>query len=86
MSVSTLNDESIKQVNRSNEVEDARIHRECPTSELSDLVDIYAVAAYLPTADWVTRLNLVRPRRDVRCLSATTRFFKRSLDIGVSLT
>ena len=58
---------------------------ERPISELSDLVDIYAVAEYLPPADWVTRLNLVRPRRDVLCLSVTTRFFKRSLDIVVSL-
>jgi len=58
---------------------------ERPISELSDLVDIYAVAEYLPPADWVTRLNLVRPRRDVLCLSVGTRFLKRSLDVVVSL-
>lgn len=53
-------------------------------SQLSDLVDVYAVAEYLPPADWVTRLNLVRPRRDVLCLTPTTRFFKRATDIIVA--
>ncbi|MBI1310429.1 sugar transferase [bacterium] len=53
---------------------------------LADLVDLYAVAEYLPPADWVTRLKLTRPRRDVRCLSPVTRAFKRLLDIAVSLT
>ena len=86
MSASILSEESnpaTKQlpVNGAAAVEAA----ERPISELSDLVDIYAVAEYLPPADWVTRLNLVRPRRDVLCLSVTTRFFKRSLDIFVSL-
>jgi lipopolysaccharide/colanic/teichoic acid biosynthesis glycosyltransferase len=86
MSASILNDESIKQANENQQPDSSRHTGERPASELSDLVDLYAVAEYLPPADWVTRLNLVRPRRDVLCLSATTRFFKRSLDIVVSVT
>ena len=85
MSASILNDESIRQTEQPH-VDDAAVRTsERPMSELSDLVDLYAVAEYLPPADWVTRLNLVRPRRDVLCLSVTTRFFKRSLDVVVSL-
>lgn len=57
-----------------------------PSNGLGDLVDLYAVAEFLPPADWVTRLSLVRPRRDVRCLSTGTRFWKRALDIVVSLS
>lgn len=52
---------------------------------LSDLVDLYAVAEYMPPADWVTRLQLERPRRDLRCLGPITRFWKRSLDVFVSI-
>lgn len=52
--------------------------------QLGDLVDLYAVAEYLPPADWVTRLSLVRPRRDIRCLTPTTRFWKRVLDVIVA--
>lgn len=84
MSVSILNDESTRQDNQTCDAEQPLVAVERSVSELSDLVDIYAVAEYLPPADWVTRLNLVRPRRDVLCLSASTRFFKRSLDIIVS--
>lgn len=51
---------------------------------LADLVDLYVVAEYMPPADWVTRLNLERPRRDIRCLSTTTRFWKRTLDVFVA--
>jgi len=49
--------------------------------DLSALVDLYAVAEYLPPADWVTRLNLISPRRDVRCLSQSTRIAKRVMDV-----
>ena len=83
MSASILNDDAIEQANQNQQPESSRQTCERPVSELSDLVDLYAVAEYLPPADWVTRLNLVRPRRDVLCLSATTLFFKRSLDIVV---
>ena len=83
MSASILNDDAIEQANQNQQPESSRQTCERPVSELSDLVDLYAVAEYLPPADWVTRLNLVRPRRDVLCLSATTLFFKQSLDIVV---
>lgn len=53
---------------------------------LSDLVDLYAVAEYLPPAEWVTRLKLTRPRRDLLCLQPSTRFAKRMLDILVSIS
>jgi lipopolysaccharide/colanic/teichoic acid biosynthesis glycosyltransferase len=85
MSASILNEESTPATKQPPANGAAVEVGERPVSELSDLVDIYAVAEYLPPADWVTRLNLVRPRRDVLCLSGTTRFFKRSLDIVVSL-
>ena len=49
--------------------------------DLSALVDLYAVAEYLPPADWVTQLNLIKPRKDVRCLSQRTRIAKRVMDI-----
>lgn len=52
---------------------------------LSDLVDLYAVAEYLPPAEWVTRLRLTHPRRDVRCLGSSTRTIKRLLDIVVAV-
>lgn len=85
MSVSLLNEKTVKQETDDKTSSVTAAPEERPISELSDLVDIYAVAEYLPPADWVTRLNLVRPRRDVLCLSVGTRFLKRSLDIVVSL-
>ncbi|MBM84189.1 MAG: sugar transferase [Planctomycetaceae bacterium] len=54
--------------------------------DLSDLVVEYAVSRYLPPADWITQLQLKRPRRDIRCLSGTTRFVKRGLDVFVAGT
>jgi lipopolysaccharide/colanic/teichoic acid biosynthesis glycosyltransferase len=85
MSLSLLNEDTIAPANQHPMNADAANSGERPISELSDLVDIYAVAEYLPPADWVTRLNLVKPRRDVLCLSIGTRFLKRTLDIVVSL-
>jgi lipopolysaccharide/colanic/teichoic acid biosynthesis glycosyltransferase len=85
MSASLLNKETGKQQTGVKARTDTTTPGERPISELSDLVDIYAVAAFLPPADWVTRLNLVRPRRDMLCLSVGTRFLKRLLDIVVSL-
>ena len=85
MSASILNEELSLATKQSPENGAAARTGERPVSELSDLVDLYAVAEYLPPADWVTRLSLVEPRRDVLCLSLTTRFFKRSLDVVVSL-
>lgn len=85
MSASLLNEETVEQTTDLKPSTATCTPDERPISELSDLVDIYAVAEYLPPADWVTRLNLVRPRRDVLCLSVGTRFLKRSLDLVVSL-
>ena len=53
-------------------------------SELCELVERYAVAEFLPPAEWVTRLSLVQPRDNLRCLSHWTRFKKRTLDVCVS--
>lgn len=66
MSTSILNEETIREVpQQSLQDTTAAEPAERSMSELSDLVDIYAVAEYLPPADWVTRLSLVKPRRDV---------------------
>jgi len=54
-------------------------------ASLSDLVDLYAVAEFMPPAEWVTRLQLTQPRRDVRCLSPATRLGKRVLDVLVAV-
>lgn len=54
------------------------------TSDLSDLVLDYADLAGLPPTDWLTRLKLQRPRRDVRSLSEATRIAKRLTDIVIS--
>lgn len=63
-------------------------HHTAPTpvapSDLSDLVADYADLAGLPPTDWLTRLKLERPRRDVRSLSEGTRLAKRITDIVVS--
>ena len=53
-------------------------------SDLSDLVLDYADLAGLPPTDWLTRLKLQRPRRDVRSLSEATRLAKRLTDIVIS--
>lgn len=54
---------------------------ESTNAKLSDLVDQYAGPDCLHSAGWITQLKLVSPRRDIRCLSAATRFGKRALDI-----
>jgi len=53
-------------------------------AELADLVERYAVADDLPSTEWLTRLRLERPRRDVRCLGERTRLLKRLLDVSVA--
>lgn len=85
MSTSLLNDETVPQTTPIVQPETPAEVSVQAASGLSDLVDLYAVAEYLPPADWVTRLNLVSPRRDVLCLNQTTRFIKRSMDIIVSV-
>ena len=52
--------------------------------DLSDLVLDYADLAGLPSTDWLTRLKLQRPRRDVRSLTEATRLAKRLTDIVIS--
>ncbi len=53
---------------------------------LAALVDTYALDADLPPAEWLTRLKLERPRRDIRSLSPFTRFMKRLMDVVVAST
>lgn len=60
------------------------IERGTAESTLADLVENYSVPQYLPPAEWITRLQLETPRRDVRCLTERTRLCKRLMDIGVS--
>ena len=55
-------------------------------SDLSDLVLDYADLSGLPPTDWLTRLHLQRPRRDVRSLSEATRLAKRFTDVVISST
>lgn len=50
-------------------------------SDLSDIFDHFVVDESLPTPEWLTQLNLERPRRNVRCLSLSTRIGKRLLDL-----
>ena len=52
--------------------------------DLADLVVDYADLAGLPPTDWLTRLKLQRPRRDVRCLSQSARVAKRISDIVIA--
>lgn len=53
-------------------------------SELRDLVQIYSDPSELPSTEWLTRLNLGRPRIDIRNLSESTRFMKRAMDVVVA--
>lgn len=57
-----------------------------PSDSFADLVLTYAQAPDLPPADWLSRLHLERPRRDLRCLSPATQLGKRCMDIAISLT
>lgn len=61
-----------------------QIEQPVAAGDLSDLVLDYADLAGLPPTDWLTRLKLRRPRRDVRCLSEGARLIKRITDIVVS--
>jgi lipopolysaccharide/colanic/teichoic acid biosynthesis glycosyltransferase len=63
----------------------ATIERSNRPDSLCDIVD-YASHEPLPEANWLTRLSLDRPRRDVRCLCTATRILKRALDIVISAT
>ena len=54
------------------------------TERLADLVQEYAQLPDLPPAEWISQLNLERPRRDIRCLSFATRLRKRAIDIAIA--
>ncbi len=60
------------------------IQPDAATGDLSDLVLDYADLAGLPPTDWLTRLKLQRPRRDVRCLSESARLTKRLTDVVIA--
>ena len=64
--------------------EDDQISSDPSRGELSELVDRYAVAEFLPPVEWVTRLSLIEPRNNLRCLGRWTRFKKRTLDVCVA--
>ena len=54
--------------------------------EFGDLFDHYVADDNLPSPEWLTQLNLARPRRNIHCISEATRRGKRVLDIISSLT
>ena len=49
--------------------------------EFGDLYDQYVADESLPSPEWLTKLQLDRPRRNLHCMSESTRFWKRVLDI-----
>lgn len=52
--------------------------------EFGDLFDQYVADDSLPSPEWLTQLHLARPRRNLHCLSESTRRGKRVLDIVVA--
>jgi lipopolysaccharide/colanic/teichoic acid biosynthesis glycosyltransferase len=56
-----------------------------PQAVFADILD-YVAEEPLPDVPWLTRLNLDRPRRDMRCLDRRIRVAKRITDIAVSAT
>lgn len=67
-------------------LEEVLIQEVVEVGEFADLVEKYARSEALPRADWLTKLNLERPREDVRCLDPMSRRIKRVIDIVGSLT
>jgi len=49
--------------------------------EFGDLFDQYVADESLPSPDWLTQLKLDKPRRNIHCISESTRRWKRLLDI-----
>lgn len=49
--------------------------------DLSDIYDFYVADDSLPTPEWLTKLNLQRPRRTLEHLDDVTRFWKRVMDV-----
>ncbi len=56
-----------------------------PAADLSDIYDHFAADDSLPAPEWLTQLQLERPRRNTRYLGETIRFWKRMMDISGSL-
>lgn len=56
------------------------------SDEFGDLFDHYVADDSLPPPEWLTKLKLARPRRNIHCLSETTRRWKRALDIVSAAT
>ena len=54
--------------------------------EFGDLFDHYVADDSLPSPEWLTQLHLDRPRRNIHCMSESTRRWKRLLDIVSSAT
>ncbi|WP_010585231.1 sugar transferase [Schlesneria paludicola] len=54
--------------------------------EFADLYDQYVADDSLPPPEWLTKLHLDRPRRNIHCMSESTRRWKRLLDILSSFT
>src|SRR5437879_6363913 len=54
--------------------------------EFGDLFDQYVADHSLPPPEWLTRLQLEKPRRNIHCLSESTRRWKRVLDIVSAAT
>ncbi len=52
---------------------------------LQDVVELAGLEE-LPEVWWVTNLKIASPRIDVRCLSESTRFGKRLLDLSIATT
>lgn len=49
--------------------------------EFGDLFDFYVADDSLPPPEWLTQLSLSRPRRNLHCMSESTRRGKRILDL-----
>ena len=54
--------------------------------EFADLFEQYVADDNLPSTEWLTRLRLQRPRRNMRCLGKTTCVLKRLTDVVVAAT
>ncbi len=62
-------------------LDDLRTVPSAETPDLSDIFDQFAGGENLPSAEWLTRLRLEKPRRSLRCLPESTRWMKRASDI-----
>ena len=68
----------------SDSADEFRLLPDSSQNALSELVERYAVARFLPPADWITRLSLIEPRNNIQCLSESSRLCKRIMDVSVA--